>query len=244
MDYFEPFINKLDPLQDFDFLENWSVFIQKLSNIFGSYTSENNNKNTIIAILFPYNKKAMTYLIQFAKYQNRIRWKDHSLQKVVKDIILERISEELYFSKKDISTFKDLKRAVLKINSDYWRRVNNNRQRYQVAKSTQGHSPKNPKFKALSTSSIPNRILSSTSNSLDYTQISFSFLGTSQLYNLLQILDPDGKLIPVECQCRMDLGLCLYYSNFVMRAPKRKQFPMHSNTSSKISSHTMGLRNK
>jgi len=73
LDYFEPFINKLDPLQDFDFLENWSVFIQKLSNIFGSYTLENNNKNTIIAILFPYNKKAMTYLIQFAKYQNRIR---------------------------------------------------------------------------------------------------------------------------------------------------------------------------
>jgi len=31
---------------------------------------------------------------------------------------------------------------------------------------------------------------------------------------------------------------------FVMRAPKRKQFPMHSNTSSKISSWTKGLRNK
>jgi len=29
-----------------------------------------------------------------------------------------------------------------------------------------------------------------------------------------------------------------------MRAPKRKQFPMHSNTLSKISSHTIELRNK
>ena len=30
----------------------------------------------------------------------------------------------------------------------------------------------------------------------------------------------------------------------VMRAPKRKQFPMYSNTSSKILSQTKGLRNK
>ena len=79
LDYFEPFINKLDPLQDFDFLEDWNVFVQKLSNIFGSYIPEDNDKDAIVAILFSPDGKAMTYFIQFAKYQNRIHWGDHSL---------------------------------------------------------------------------------------------------------------------------------------------------------------------
>jgi len=41
------------------------------------------------------------------------------LRKVVKDTILSRISEELHFSKKDLSTFKEYKRAVLKMDDNY-----------------------------------------------------------------------------------------------------------------------------
>jgi len=74
LDYFEPFINEPDPLQNFDFLEDWSAFVQKLSNVFGSYTPEDNDENAIIAIPFPPDGKAITYFIQFAKYQNRICW--------------------------------------------------------------------------------------------------------------------------------------------------------------------------
>jgi len=55
------------------------VFVQKLSNIFGSYIPEDNDKDAIVAILFSPDGKAMTYFIQFAKYQNRIHWGDHSL---------------------------------------------------------------------------------------------------------------------------------------------------------------------
>ena len=123
MDYFEAFINKPDPLQDFDFLEGWLAFVQKLSNVFGSYTPEDDDKDAIITISFPLEGKAVTYFIQFAKYQNRIWWGDRSLQKVVKDAIPPRISKELCYSKEDLSTFKGLKRAVLKIDSDHWRRV-------------------------------------------------------------------------------------------------------------------------
>ena len=79
LDYFEPFINELDPLQNFDFLEDWNVFVQKLSNIFGSYIPEDDDKDAIATISFPSDSKAMTYFIQFTKYQNRIHWGDHSL---------------------------------------------------------------------------------------------------------------------------------------------------------------------
>jgi len=79
LDYFEPFINEPDSLQDFDFLEDWSAFVQKLSNVFGSYTPEDDNEDTIVAISFLPNGKAVIYFIQFAKYQNRICWGNRSL---------------------------------------------------------------------------------------------------------------------------------------------------------------------
>jgi len=66
LDYFELFINKPNPYHNLDFLEDWSAFMQKLSNIFSSYSPENNNEDTIIAISFPNNSKAIN--ICFTKY--------------------------------------------------------------------------------------------------------------------------------------------------------------------------------
>jgi len=71
--YFEPFINEPDLYHNLDFLEDWLAFVQKLSNIFGLYSLENNNKDTIISIPFLYEGKTVNYFIQFTKYQNRIR---------------------------------------------------------------------------------------------------------------------------------------------------------------------------
>jgi len=146
LDYFEPFINEPDPLQNFDFLEDWSAFVQKLSNVFGSYTPEDNDENAIIAIPFPPDGKAITYFIQFAKYQNRICWGDCSLRKVVKDAIPPRISEELRHSKENLSTFEGLKRAVLKIDSDYWRRISDDKQKQQTIHTLQNHFPRSPRL--------------------------------------------------------------------------------------------------
>jgi len=73
LDYFKPFINKTDPSQSFDFLEEWPAFVQKLSNLFGSYSPENDDKDAIVAILFPVKGKVVNYFIQFTKYQNHIR---------------------------------------------------------------------------------------------------------------------------------------------------------------------------
>jgi len=61
--------------------------MQKLSNLFGSYSPEDNDENAIVAIPFPNDGKAVNYFIQFAKYQNQIRWDDCSLRKVVKDAL-------------------------------------------------------------------------------------------------------------------------------------------------------------
>ena len=121
LDYFEPFVNEAEAYQNFDFLEEWSAFVQKLSNLFGSYSPEDNNEDAIVAIPFPNDSKAVNYFIQFAKFQNYIYWDDRSLRKVVKDTIPHRICDELQFSHKDISTFEGLKRAVLRINNDFWK---------------------------------------------------------------------------------------------------------------------------
>ena len=91
LDYFEPFINEAKAYQNFDFLEDWSVFVQKLSNLFGSYSPEDDDKDTIVAIPFPNDSKTVNYFIQFAKFQNQIYWDDRALRKVVKDAIPDRI---------------------------------------------------------------------------------------------------------------------------------------------------------
>jgi len=63
LDYFEPFISEADPSQSFDFLEEWLAFIQKLSNLFGSYSPEDDDEDTIIAIPFPVEGKVVNYFI-------------------------------------------------------------------------------------------------------------------------------------------------------------------------------------
>jgi len=73
LDYFKPYINKPNPTQSLDFLEDWSAFVQKLSNIFGSYSPEDDDKDALVAIPFPNDEKAVNYFIHFTKYQNRIR---------------------------------------------------------------------------------------------------------------------------------------------------------------------------
>jgi len=42
--------------------------VQKLSNVFGSYSPENNDKDAIVVITFPNDEKAVNYFIKFAKY--------------------------------------------------------------------------------------------------------------------------------------------------------------------------------
>jgi len=63
LDYFEPFINEPDPYHNLDFLEDWSAFVQKLSNIFGLYLLEDNNEDAIVSIPFPHDGKAVNYFI-------------------------------------------------------------------------------------------------------------------------------------------------------------------------------------
>jgi len=51
-----------------DFLEDWPAFVQKLSNIFGFYSPEDDDKDAIVSIPFPSDGKAVDYFIHFAKY--------------------------------------------------------------------------------------------------------------------------------------------------------------------------------
>ena len=123
LDYFKPFINEPNLYHNLDFLEDWSVFVQKLSNIFSSYSPEDDNENMIVSIPFPSDSKAVNYFICFVKYQNYICWNKRTLCKVVKDTILNCIQDKLYYSQENVLFFEGFKRAVLWIDSNYWKRV-------------------------------------------------------------------------------------------------------------------------
>ena len=109
LDYFEPFIIKPDPYYNLDFLEDWSAFVQKLSNIFGSYSPKDDKENTIVSIPFPNDDKTVNYFICFAKYQNCICWDKRAFCKVVKDAIPTHIWDELCYSQEEIVLFEGFK---------------------------------------------------------------------------------------------------------------------------------------
>lgn len=123
LDYIEPFINEPDPYHNLDFLEDWPAFVQKLSNIFSSYSPKDNDKDAIVSILFPSDGKTIDYFICFAKYQNCICWDERALHKVVKDAIPNHVRDELCYSQEDMSLFEGFKRAVLHIDNNYWERI-------------------------------------------------------------------------------------------------------------------------
>ena len=147
LDYFELFITEPDPLQSLDFLEDWLAFIQQLSNVFRSYSPEDDDEDAIVTIPFPHDRRAAGYFIRFAKYQNRIQWDDRSLCKVVKDTIPTRISEELHYSQEDLSSFKGYKRAVMRVDDNYWRQVQDDKNKINMAHTLQRHLPRFPKPK-------------------------------------------------------------------------------------------------
>lgn len=155
---FKLFINKPDLYQNFDFLENWTAFVQKLFNIFGSYSPEDDNKNAIVAIPFPNNKKAVTYFIYFIKYQNHIQWDDCFLQKVVKDTLSNHIRDELQFSQENVLSFKGLKKVVLKINNDYWKCQQKEKSKAQVTYNLPSYLPKPQQIKTNRALYIPEEL--------------------------------------------------------------------------------------
>ena len=63
LDYFKLFITEPDPLHSLDFLEDWSAFVQWLSNVFGSYLPEDDDEDAIVAIPFPHDGRATEYFI-------------------------------------------------------------------------------------------------------------------------------------------------------------------------------------
>ena len=231
LDYFEPFINEPDPTEVYDFLMVWSTFVQKLTNLFGSYSPEDDDEDAIAAISFPDNGKATTYFIEFAKYQTRIKWDDRSLRKVVKDAIPARIQEELRYSREDISTFEGYKRAVLKVDNDYWKKKQDDNNKLKLMQALQSRlsknlnkipsksSPNPSKDNTTASSSGNNNNSSSNSNKKPgfkpnpakkpSNQASGSGSASPSSSSISDKLGPDGKLTQAERQRRVSQGLCL-----------------------------------
>jgi len=195
-------------------LEEWSAFVQKLSNLFGSYLPEDDDENAIIAIPFPNDGKAVNYFIQFAKFQNRIYWDDRALRKMVKNAIPNHVCDELRFSHENVSMFEGLKRVVMRINNNFWKHQQEERHKFQAARAVQGYTPKAPRPTQGRPSPTSESPTLTDKLPQDHTQGSLSqtpssFRPEQLLSSTSSILGPDGQLTPTEHQCRMSLGLCM-----------------------------------
>jgi hypothetical protein len=237
LDYFEPFINEPNPDKVYDFLTSWPAFMQKLTNLFGSYTPEDDDEDALATITFPNHGKATTYFIEFAKYQNRIEWNDRSLRRAVKEAIPSRITDELRFAREDIATFEGFREAVLRIDNEYWKRKKDdaNKQRLvhalqsRLSKSSgtrekhhpasyreQSSAPNNSSASAITSASAS---ASASSSAHKHKKKTFSRPPTTftrapntssaPSENISSILGPNGKLTQAERARRMKEGLCM-----------------------------------
>jgi len=176
--------------------------VQKLSNLFGLYLPEDDDEDAIMAIRFPSDSKAVNYFIQVAKYQNRIRWDDRSLRKVVKDALPSCILDKLRSSHKDTSHFEGLKRVVLRIDNDYWKRHFEEKQKSNTICATFHPSPRTSGQEGRPTStsvgSRPAYIQPTFKRGKPPTFCSLSFPPKGLTTNSATILGPDGRLTLAE----------------------------------------------
>ena len=129
----------------------------------------------------------------------------------MKDVVPARISDELQYNKEDLSSFKGYKRTVLCIDNNYWKQVQDEKNKIRMAHILQQHIPRAPKADTTPNSS------DGRYGTMEGTTREKPKLG--ELANWPQTIEPpkpttsilgsDGKLTVAECTRRMTLGLCL-----------------------------------
>lgn len=253
--YFEPYFTNSDTAHDF--FVSWPAFTQKLHNQFGSYSPEDDDEDAITSIAFPNDGKATQYFIDFARYQTRISWDERALRKVVKDAIPPRITDELRYSREDTSTFEGFKRAVLKIDNDYWKKKQDDANKQRLVQTLQSRLSRTSKESKSSNSSSKDNNNSSTGSNVTLTPSSNASQNnpnsknkkgkgknknrnnnsnsTPQSSIVASHLGPDGKLTATEKQRRMDNKLCVICADpghIAVNCPKKKNnYPPSSNNS-------------
>jgi len=65
---------------------------------------------------------------------------------VAKDAIPDYICNELRFSHKDVLMFEGLKRAIMRIDNNFWKRQQEKRHKFQALRAIQGYVPKAPRL--------------------------------------------------------------------------------------------------
>jgi len=128
---------------------------------------------------------------------------------VVKDAIPNCIHDKLHYSQEDMLSFEEFKRAVLHIDNNYWKRIQNNKNKLWTSQPLQYQSQKVPRLK-------PTRPLGTgerANNTKQAPRYSFSLEDTPPTFplrpSISNLLEIDSQLMLVEYQQCMSLGLCL-----------------------------------
>jgi len=107
-----------------------------------------------------------------------------------------------------------LKRAVIRIDNDFWKRHQEEKHKFQAARSMQSYLPKLPRPTQRRPSPAQDGLMPSDKAPRDHVQgsspqTSFPSRVEPSLSTTVSFLGPDGRLTPAECQRHMNMGLCI-----------------------------------
>jgi len=137
-----------------------------------------------------------------------------TLCKVVKDAIPTRISKELCYSKEDLSSFEGYKWAVMRIDNNHWKYIQEEKNKAHMACTLQNYLPQTPWIE------LTRGIADERSIHLEWGQKDRSRASRSGgIHQLAEhpvlprtsTLGPDSRLITIEYTHWITLGLCLCY---------------------------------
>ena len=117
---------------------------------------------------------------------------------MVKDAIPNCIRDELRYSMEDVSTFEGFKRAVLCIDNDYWKRIQDDKNKPRNNRSLHSHIPKTPRQEPIR-NAWPEERTNTFEKSLKFPATLGTTSGPSPLrIPTSDVLGADGRLTPVE----------------------------------------------
>ena len=211
-DWFEPVIDESS--KESMMLENWSVFKDRITQVFGDPNAEATAEHNIEMLHMRDSEAISGYITRFRTESARLHWDDAALKYRFRIGLCDRILDDLARMTDQPRTLSDLIEMALTVDNRYWERIREKKLRPKASYGSSNASPTIPSsgFRRLPVPSKPSgsspfqKKPTYNRNPSNNTNRPFDNKKSNNLDKVLV----NGRLTADEKQRRAERGLCSY----------------------------------